>query len=102
MKTYFDYDKFFLFESGEAHEPTGRVIGYLDNVFYNFFHKLYSQDFLSNTTIVIFGDHGQHLNGPFYLFHFEDFEYERTLPVLFLLIPNTNELYEESLYERTH
>jgi hypothetical protein len=27
----------FLFESGEGHEPTGQVIGYLDDILYNFF-----------------------------------------------------------------
>ena len=99
MTTYFDYNKMFLFESGEAHEPTGQIIGYFDDIFFKFLNKLYSQGFFTNTTIVIFADHGQHLNGPLYLFNCEDFKYERTLPLLFLLIPNTHELYEDSLYE---
>jgi len=99
MEAYFDYNKMFLFESGEGHEPTGQIVGYLDDIFLKFFKKLDSQDFLSNTTILIFADHGQHLNGPLYLFNCEDFKYERTLPILFLMLPNTHELYEESLYE---
>lgn len=39
------------------------------------------------------------MNGPLYLFNCEDFKYERTLPLLLLLIPNTHELYEDSIYE---
>ena len=99
MTTYFDVNKMFLFESGEAHEPTGQIIGYFDEIFYKFLNKLYTQGFFSNTTIVIFADHGQHLNGPLYLFNCEDFKYERTLPLLLLLIPNTHELYQDSIYE---
>jgi hypothetical protein len=89
----------FLLESGEGHEPTGQIVGYLDDILYNFLSKLYSNNFLSNTTIILFSDHGQHLNGPLYFFKLKDFLYERTLPILFLIIPNTQELYEESLYE---
>jgi hypothetical protein len=100
LKTYFNYNKMFLLESGEGHEPTGQIVGYLDDILYNFLSKLYSNNFLSNTTIILFSDHGQHLNGPLYFFKLKDFLYERTLPILFLIIPNTQELYEESLYEK--
>ena len=90
----------FLFESGEGHEPTGQIIGYLDDILYNFFFKLYSKNFASNTSIILFSDHGQHLNGILYLLKLKDFFYERTLPTLFLIFPNTQELYEEFLYEK--
>lgn len=100
LKTYFDYNKMFLFESGDGHEPTGQVVGYLDDIFYNFLSKLYSNNFLLNTSIILFSDHGQHLNWPLYIFKFEDFVYEKTLPFLFLIIPNTKELYNDSLYEK--
>ena len=100
LETYLDYNKMFLFESGEGHEPTGQVVGYLDEIFYNFLFKLSSKIFLSNTTIIIFSDHGQHLNGPLYLFNVKDFLYERTLPLLFLIFPNTQKLYEGSLYKK--
>ena len=90
----------FLFESGDGHEPTGQVVGYLDDIFYNFLFKLYSNNFLLNTTIILFSDHAQHLNWPLYIFKFKDFVYEKTLPFLFLIIPNTKELYNDSLYEK--
>ena len=72
----------------------------MDDVFYNFLFKLYSKNFLLNTTFIIFSDHGQHINGPLYFFKLKDFIYERTLPILFLILPNTPELYKESLYEK--
>jgi hypothetical protein len=100
FKTYFEYSKMFLFESEEGHEPTGQVIGYLDDILYNFFSKLYSETFLLNTTIILFSDHGQHLNWLLYVLKFKDFLYETTLPFLFLIFPNTQELYNESLYEK--
>ena len=55
LETYLDYNKMFLFESGEGHEPTGQTVGYLDKILYNFLFKLlYSKSFLSNTTIILF------------------------------------------------
>ena len=90
----------FLFESGEGHEPTGEIIGCLDDILYNFFFKLYSKNFASNTSIILFSDHGQHSNGIFYSLKSKDFFYESTLPTLFLIFPNTQELYEEFLYEK--
>ena len=98
LETYFDYNKMFLFESGEGHEPTGQVVGYLDDILYKFLFKLYSKNYLSNTSIILFSDHGQHLNGLFFL-KFNDFFYESTSPILFLIFPNTQELYKEFLYE---
>ena len=100
LKAYFDYNKMFLFESGEGHEPTGQVIGYLDDILYNFFFKLFSEKFSLNTTIILFSDHGQHLNLLLNLFKFKEYFYEATLPFLFLIFPNTQELYNESLYEQ--
>ena len=100
FKAYYNYNKMFLLESSEGHEPTGQIVGHIDLIFYNFLSKLYTNNFLSNTTIILFSDHGQHLNGALYFFKLKDFLYERTLPLLLLIIPNTPELYEESLYEK--
>jgi hypothetical protein len=100
LKAYFDYNKMFLFESGEGHEPTGQVVGYLDDILYNFFFKLYSENYLLNTTIILFSDHGLHLNWLLYVLKFKDFMFELTLPFLFIIFPNTQELYNDSLYEK--
>lgn len=97
---YKDQYKMFMFQSLEGHEPTGEVIGYFDEIFYKFLKKFYNKDYFRNTSIIIFSDHGQHLNGPLYLFDSQDFYYERTLPVLFIILPNDEKLYKNNLYEK--
>ena len=97
--TYINENKMFLFQSLEGHEPTGEILGYIDDYFFNFLNNFYSKGWLNETAIIIFSDHGQHLNGPLYFSNSMDFFYERTLPLLFLIIPNNNKLYNKNLYE---
>ena len=98
-KAYIDQNKMFLYQTLDGHEPTGQVIGYLDNILYAYLSKFYKKGYLKKTAIIIFSDHGQHLNGPLYLFNSQDFYYERTLPGLFLILPNDEKLYKNNLYE---
>ena len=51
-------------------------------------------------TFYIFSDHGEHLNWPLYLTNSLDYLYEKTLPILLLIIPNNNLLYKNNLYEK--
>ena len=90
----------FLFQSLDGHEPTGELIGYFDEIFFNFLKKFYSKGYFKDTAIIIFSDHGQHLNGPFYLLNSQDFYIERSLPILFLLLPNNEKLYNDNIYEK--
>ena len=97
---YIDQYKLFLFQTLEGHEPTGELIGYFDKTLYNFLDKFNKKGYFEDTIVFIFSDHGQHLTGPLYLFNSQDFFIERTLPVLFLLIPNDEKLYRDNLYEK--
>ena len=99
-ETYIDQNKMFLYQSLDGHEPTGQVIGYLDKILYKYLNLFYQNGYLKKTAILIFSDHGQHLNGPLYLFNSQDFYYERTLPGLFLILPNNEKLYKNNLYEK--
>ena len=96
---YKNQNKLFLYHSIEGHEPTGELIGHYDELYYQFLNDFYSKGFLKDTAIILFSDHGQHLNGPFYIFKSRDFLFERTLATLFLLIPNNEFLYKDNLYE---
>lgn len=96
---YLKYNKMFLFESGDGHEPTGQTIGYLDDIFYKFLFKFNSNKWFKNTAIILFSDHGQHLLTPFMSFYSYDIKYEMSLPFLFLFLPNKDYLYENNLYE---
>ena len=96
---YNDQKKMFIFQTLEGHEPTGQLIGYFDDVLFEFLNKFYNKGYFNNTAIIIFSDHGQHLTGPLYLLDSYDFYYERTLPVLFLILPNEEKLYKNNLYD---
>ena len=98
-KVYINQNKLFLFQSNDGHEPTGELIGHFDETLYNFLFKFYKRKYLKDTAIIIFSDHGQHLNGPLYLFDSQDFFYERGLPFLFIILPNDKKLYDNNKYE---
>ena len=99
MDAYLSQYKLLLFQTLEGHEPAGELIGYFNKILYNFLDKFNKKGYFEDTIIFIFSDHGQHLTGPLYLFNSQDFFIERTLPVLFLLIPNNEKLYRANLYE---
>ena len=98
--TYLEQNKMFLYQSVDGHEPTGEYIGYFDEKFFNFLNKFYINGLFKDTAIILFSDHGQHLSGPFYLLDSQDFYSERSLPILFLIIPNNDILYKDNLYEK--
>ena len=97
-ETYLLHPKMFLYQSSEGHEPTGELVGHFDEIYYNFFNKLYSNSLLKDTVIILFSDHGEHLSGPLFLFNSEVL-LEKSLPILFLIIPNNELLYKNNLYE---
>jgi hypothetical protein len=99
-EAYIDQNKLFLYQSLDGHEPTGQVIGFFDDILFKFLSKFYGKGYLKQTPIILFSDHGQHLNGPLYLFDSQDFYYERALPGLFLILPNDEKLYKNNLCDK--
>lgn len=99
-EAYIEQYKLFLYQTLDGHEPTGQLIGYFDEILYNFINEFYSKGWLNDTIIILFSDHGQHLSGPLYLFDSQDFFFERSLPTLFMILPNDKRLYKNNLYEK--
>ena len=97
---YFEQQKLFIINTIDGHEPTGELIGHFDEPLYNFFNKFHTKSYFNETSIIIFSDHGMHINGPLYLFDSQDFFIERTLSLLILIIPNNEKLYKNNLYEK--
>jgi hypothetical protein len=97
--TYLHENKLFVFDSGDGHEPTGQIVGYIDQFLYDSLKRFYSNGWLKDTTIILFSDHGQHLGGTFNTLNSKDVQYELTLPFLFLFLPNKEYLYKDNLYE---
>ena len=97
---YIEQYKMFIINIIDGHEPTGELIGHFDETLYNFFKNFDLKGYLKDTTLILFSDHGMHINGPLYLFDSQDFLYERTLGLLILIIPNDEKLYKDNLYEK--
>ena len=69
--------------NNDGHESTLEVIKYDDNIIYNFLNKLYKDNLLDNTTILLLSDHGCSLPS---LYYFNDFfEFEKYLPMLYIM-----------------
>ena len=99
-KNYLEQYKMFLINIVDGHEPTGELIGHFDDALYSFFKNFYLKEYFKDTAIILFSDHGMHINGPLYLFDSQDFFYERTLALLVLIIPNNEKLYKDNLFEK--
>jgi hypothetical protein len=62
--------------------------------------KLFLSNQLANTTIFLAGDHGFQLMGVYKLLNPKDYEIERSMPILIMLIPDIkNKSYEEQYSE---
>ena len=97
---YLEQHKMFMINIIDGHEPTGELIGHFDEILFHFFNKFYSKGLFKDTVIILFSDHGMHINGPLYLFDSQDYFIERTLALLFLIVPNDEKLYKDNLYEK--
>ena len=54
LYTYLEQNKMFLFETLEGYEPIGELIGYFDEILFNFLNKFYSNVFFRYCNYNIF------------------------------------------------
>lgn len=87
-ETYPDVKKFFRADFNYAHEATGELIKYTDDVYVEFFKNFYDKGYLKDTQVLFVADHGAHfatLRTPF--FPDDSRLIENALPMLFHLTP---------------
>lgn len=84
---YKDQPKFFRMGFIDAHESTGEVVKYLDEPLTDFLKRWNEKGFLDDTMIFFVSDHGNNM-GEFYKLISDDFETEKTLGTLFIIIPS--------------
>ncbi len=101
---YKNQKKFLFMSFVDGHEWTNEVIKYIDEPLMDFIKNFensniesnsnqtntsnYSNDINNkNTAILIFSDHGLHMNGPSILLNLDDVEKEKVLPFLNILLP---------------
>ena len=85
-ETYKDNKKFLRLGFIDAHERTQEVIKYLDEPLYIFLNDLYKKKLLEKTAIFFVSDHGNGMYGFYRDINAEDFLFERTLALWFIIL----------------
>jgi hypothetical protein len=102
-KAYEDQPKYLRLAFVDAHEGTGEVVKYMDDLLLNFFKFLETQGSLKDTVILIQSDHGTNMPGFYSMIDAEDTWIEKTLPSMFLVIPQEiANKYDNVLTEKEH
>lgn len=94
---YKDNRKLFRMAFMDAHEDTGEVVKYLDKPLTNFLIEFEQKGYLNDTFIMFVSDHGLHFPRVFGVLAFDNYDFERMLPSLFIIsgkkIFNDTEIY---------
>ena len=87
---YKDNKKYLRLSFQDGHEPTGQVVGYLDEYLYIYLNDLYEKKLLNDTSIFILSDHGNSYFNYYYyyIFRSDDSLIERTYGTLFIILPS--------------
>jgi hypothetical protein len=96
-KFYKDNRKFLMLVNNDGHESTSEVIKYDDDIIFNFLNKLYKENLLNDTTILLLSDHGLSLPSVYYFNEF--FQLEKALPMLFIMTTDKKNL---TYYQQYH
>ena len=94
---YKDNRKFSLLLTNFAHEGSLEKLKYIDEIIYEYFNKLFNSNLLKETSIFLLSDHGVAIPSIYYLNDF--FQYEKVLPMFYLLINDRKNLTYESQYK---
>ena len=97
-ETYKTNRKFLKFHISTAHESTGEVVKYTDEPLYNFITNLFKKNLLEDTLTLFISDHGLHMPTIYDILRSEDFEYEKHLPHLFIIVPKKNDTSYEKQF----
>ena len=84
-EAYKDNRKLFRMSFMDAHEDTGEVIKYLDRPLTDFLFDFYYNGYLNDTFIMFISDHGLHFPRVFGILAYGNYNFERSLPSLFII-----------------
>ncbi|KAL4463270.1 hypothetical protein ABPG74_007271 [Tetrahymena malaccensis] len=95
---YKDNQKVFHLEFLYGHEGSGEVINHLDQYLSKFLNDMTKSGLLKDTTVIMFNDHGLHMQGLFYILKLKSVFIEINLPGLFINVPpEVNEKYGDQI-----
>jgi hypothetical protein len=86
-EAYLDQPKYLRLAFVDAHEGTGEVVKYMDDLLVDFLNFLDISGSLKDTVILLQSDHGTNMPGFYSLIDAEDTWIEKTLPSLFMVVP---------------
>jgi len=86
-RSYKDEKKILYLDFLNAHEGTNEVVKYMDNDLSSFLNNLQKDGLLEDTAVVLYADHGLHMNGIFTLLDINQVHSEIFLPSLFTVLP---------------
>ena len=83
-RKYKNNRKFSTLIIDSAHEETGEVLKYLDDLVFNYLNSLYNDNLFKDSSIFLISDHGLGIQSLFYIFEF--YKIENELPMLYAII----------------
>lgn len=86
-----DIKKFFALHFIDAHEGTNEVAKYLDTYLSKFLWDMYYDNRFYKTSLIFVSDHGNQMIGLYQAFNCNDFDIEKVLGALFVVLPNEND-----------
>ena len=96
-RKYKNNRKFSLFLTNFAHEGSLEILKYMDNSMYKYLNNLFKDNLLKDTSIFLLSDHGAGVPSIYYLMDF--YEYEKHLPMFYLIVNDRKNQTYESQYE---
>ena len=97
-EAYPNNKKFLRLGFNDGHESTFEVMQYLDEPLYNFLNYFYNKGYLKNTALIVVSDHGNHMPGLYNLFFSDQYETERLLGNLYIIV-NSDILFNKRIKE---
>ena len=95
-RKYKDNRKFTSIVTNHGHEGTLNIVKYIDEPLSNFLNKLFNDNLLKDSTIILLSDHGASMPSVYYLSDF--FSIETSLPMLYILTNDKKQISYEEQY----
>ena len=96
-RKYNENRKFSLILTNFAHEGSLEKLKYIDNIIYKFFTNLFNDNLLKETSVFLLSDHGVAIPSIYFLNDF--FQYEKVLPMFYLLVNDRSNDNYDSQYK---
>ena len=89
--------KFMSIVTNEGHEGTLEAVRHIDDVIFNFLNKLFNENLLKDSSVILISDHGSGMPSIYYSFDF--YKTELLLPMLYLIINDRKNISYQQQYK---